>query len=245
MKSLRIQFVFAALVLNYFTGFSQTEGQMRDHHVTTGVVIRDGREIPGYIKIQGTAFLGDSLRAAPWEFQKSIRFMQKDIFERSEKIRNRDFVKYGPDDIDGYRYHGDSLVFESVKYADMSAVGTGMIPKRIFMRKVSSGRISIFHHFHSPPPVGEVSELRRSYLESTVPEYVYRIGEDGKLKLISGLNVRKELADCPLVVEKFEKGEYGLAGDQHASVLLRLADKTDLREETRRLAIVEYNKLCR
>jgi hypothetical protein len=245
MKNAMKCFALACLAMIALNAQGQRTDKMKEEDVVVGSIIRDGKEIQGYIKAMGWSAVGDKVFSAPWEFQKDIRFMEKETFEKAEKIRNKDYEKLEAGDIDGYKYR-DSLVYESVKYADMSAVGAGMIPKKMFMRKVSDGKISLYVHFGSPMVVGESHEFEQSYIDSAVPNYVYRIGKDGKLKLVNSLNVKKELADCPAVVEKYEKGDYGVqAGEEKKSGLAKLADKTIARDGVRFGAIDDYNNVCK
>lgn len=171
--------------------------------------------------------------------------MDASTFENTAKLKLKHYEKLDAKDIEGYRY-ADTLVYESVRYADMSAVGTGMIAKRKFMRKIHDNKISLFLHFQSPPPVGEVSELERIAAECRAnPELVFRLGKDGKLKLLTSLNVSKDLADCPTVVRKFENNEYKAVGDEtSASKANKLLNKVVFREEVRLLVVEDYNNTC-
>ena len=178
-------------------------------------------------------------------FQQSIRFIEKNAFETAEKIKNKDYTKYDAKDVQGYKYNNDSLIFESVKYADMSAVGTGMLPKMKFMRKVSEDKISIFHNYQVPPPVGEVSNLREIYIENQTPDLVYRIGSDGKLKLVNSLNVEKELSSCPVVVTKYKNNEYKAVGTEESqSNANKFLNKAIFRDAVRLMVIADYNQQC-
>ncbi len=228
-----------------FMAHGQNEEKMSREGVVPGTIIKKGKETKGYIKIMGYTYLDDQNYAAPWQFQGKIRFIEKKTFETKEKIKNKDYDKLDAKDIDGYLYNGDSLVYESVKYADMSAVGTGMIPKTKFMRKLVDEKISIYHHFQTPPPVGEVSGLKEIYEENKTPEAVYKIGEKGKLKLVNSLNVEKELSDCPTVVEKYKNNEYKAVGDEESkSKMNKFLNKTIFRDAVRILVIDDYNNTC-
>ncbi len=225
------------------------EEKMEKEYVVKGSIIKGGKEIEGYIMKTGTETLMSSTETvpAPWEFQNDIRFIEKTAFDALAKVKLKDFDKYGADEIEGYKYQGDSLMtFESVKYADMSAVGTGMIAKKMFMQKFSEGKISLYLHYAPPAAMGEVSSIEQSMREGAVGSLVYKVGKDGKLKLVTNLNVKKELADCPTVVERFEKGGYGMESDkEEASGLAKLADQTLNRDAIRLAAIFEYNTICK
>lgn len=75
---------------------------------------------------------------------------------------------------------------------------------------------------------------------------VYRKGTEGKLSLVNSLNIKKELADCPLVVEKHEKGQYSLTNDgkKESSKAGKLLNNAVFRDEVRLAAIEDYNNNC-
>lgn len=221
----------------------QTEDKMEKEGVVAGVIYKNGGEIQGYIRKTGMAHVIDKVYPAPWLFQSEIRFIPKDVFDNNEKIKNKFFETYEAKDCDGYKY--DTLVFESVKYADMSAVGMNMLPKKMFMRKVLDDKISLFHYFKSPPAVISGS-FESIYIDCAKPNLVYRVGKDGKLKQVNDLNINKELSDCPLVIEKQSKGEYEVVGSKgESSRLKKLVDNMVFREQVRLMAIEDYNNNCK
>lgn len=225
------------------------EDKMKAENVVRGSIIKDGNETEGFILRTGTTTMISSTEVvpAPWEFQKDIRFIEKSIFEGLEKVKFKNFEKYSADEIDGYKYQGDSLMtFASVKYADMSAVGTGMIAKKMFMQIIFEGKVSLYNHYSAPMSMGEVSAMEQSIRDGAIANVVYKIGKDGKLKLINNLNVKKELIDCPAVIEKFEKGGYGMQAEkEQATGLAKLADQTLNRDVIRMAALMEYNTTCK
>lgn len=232
---------FSASTLAY----CQIEKKMQDEGVVLGVLYKNGGEVEGYIKKMGSIHFNGKNYAAPWEFQSKIKFIPKDVFEKNEKIKNKYFEEYEAKDCDGYKY--DTLTFESVKYADMSAVGTNMLPKKMFMRKVSEDKISLYVYFNSPAAFGayQPGEYEKHLEECAVINPVYRIGKNGKLKLVSNLNIEKELASCPMVVEKQSKGEYKVLGsEEKTSGLNKLVNNTMFRAQVRLMAIEDFNKNC-
>lgn len=238
--------LIAATAMICPNAFGQLEKKIKDEWVVPGTITRDGKVIEGYIKKMGTTSLSSNeIVPAPWEFQKSIRFIEKSKFESLEKVKNKDYEKLEAADLTAYTYQNDSLKFEGVKYADMSAVGTGMIPKKMFMRKISEGKISMFMHYSNPPSMGEVSVMDEETRACAEPNMVYRVGADGKLKLVNALNVSKELSDCPDVVKKFEAGEYKsslLPGD---GKFAKFMNKTLFKDEVKMLVIDDYNMTCK
>lgn len=242
---MRKLFAVALALLVSSAAFSQLDEKIRQEGVVPATIIIKGKETEGYMKRMGTRYWDDIYYSTPWEFQGKVRFISKRDFDKKDKIKNKDYSKYTAKDISGYRYNGDSLVYLSVKYADNSAVGTGMIPKTKFMRRISDNKISIFHHFQTPPSVGEVSALKEIYLENKNPDVVYKKGKKGKLRLVNALNVGKELEDCPTVVEKYKNGEYKVAGsEEKQSKAAKLLNKTVFRDGVRMMVIEDYNNTC-
>ncbi|WP_010662307.1 hypothetical protein [Marinilabilia salmonicolor] len=226
--------------------FGQLEEKMKKEGVVKGTIIKNGKATDGFIKILGKTYHDDKWYPAPWEFQSKIKFIPTKTFENTEKVKNKHFEKYDAKDIDGYTY--DSLVYESVKYADMSAVGMNMLPKKMFMRRIADDKISLYVHFYEMPDVMvyEGNEYVELLEENAKPNLVYKIGKNGKLKLVNNLNIEKELSDCPQIVEKQKKGEYKVVGKdgEEASGLKKVLNNSVFREDVRLQAIQDYNENC-
>ncbi|MTI26186.1 hypothetical protein [Fulvivirga kasyanovii] len=233
-----------AIVLAASGAYAQSvEEKIENENVVLGEIIKDGKSTIGYIKMM-YAYDDGSVYPAPWQYQSDIRFIPKEDFEKAEKIKNKMYEKYDAKDIDGYKY--DTLVYESVKYADMSAVGTGMIAKKMFMQKILDDKISLYYHYDSPPAVVSGETFASYYIECAKPHLVYQVGDEGKLKLVNDMNVEKELADCPDVVTKYKNGEYeALKSNGEASGANKLLNKVLFREGVRKMVIEDYNKSCK
>jgi hypothetical protein len=189
--------------------------------VVPGTIIEeDGNKITGYIRLTSAVSFNVTGALSPEQFQGTIRFMEKSIFENAPKIKLKNFIKIEPGDIQGYTVNNDSLIFESVTYADNSAVGLGMIPKKMFLRVVQKGKIDLFQHFDAFDPEANAS----------IPGllYVYRKGRDAKLRLVERLNIKNELSDCSYVVQKHQNKEY----------------ERGTLEQIRLRAIADYNRMC-
>jgi hypothetical protein len=241
----------SALCLLFAVSFSmlaygQLEEKIKEEGVVSGIVYKNGEEIHGYFRKTGTTWSRDVIYPAPWEFQNGVKFIPKDVFEKTEKIRNKMYASIEAKDCDAFKY--DTLMFESVRYADMSAVGMNMLPKRMFLNKVIDDKISVYYHYYSPPSVVTGEEgFAPYYIECGKPNVVYKIGEDGKLKLLNSLNIEKELEDCPTVVEKHANGEYKVLGGEGEarSGFNKLLNNAVFREDIRLQAIVDYNENCK
>ncbi|AZQ63994.1 hypothetical protein EI427_17710 [Flammeovirga pectinis] len=204
-----------------------------------GTISKDGQQIEGYIWRMGTTTGIDlSNESAPWEFQKTIRFISKEDFKSIKKVKYKYFPKVSPKDCDGYTYEGQ--FYEAVKYADMSAAGAGMIAKRMFMKRISVDQISIYQHFDEPDVLIDASTIQNAQK----PHIVYRIGKEGKLKIVHDMNVKKELADCQFVLDKYEKGQYKLFEKKDSNLLKKLANTTVSNHDVRMQIIEDYNANC-
>lgn len=60
-----------------------------------------------------------------WVYQDDFKFIEVEKFFKKDKVKNKDFEKYGLKDIDGYDY--EDLIYVFVKYLDMIVVGINMI----------------------------------------------------------------------------------------------------------------------
>jgi len=240
----RLSICMVVLLCMASAAFSQIEEKMKTEGAVAGAVIINGQEIPGYIKQMGTAYTNQKVFQAPWQFQSDFRFIDKEKFENSEKLKNKDWVKYESKDCEGYIY--DTLYFESVQFSDMSAVGLNMLPKSMFMRRISVDKISIYHYFSTPPSVVGAEGFEPYYIECAVVNLVYKLGSEGRLKRVEEMNIEKELADCPFVVDKQSRGEYKVVGEEgEATGFNKVVNNTAFREEVRMLAIDDYNKNCK
>ena len=220
---------------------AQLEEKIKKHDVEIGEIYKDGKTIIGYIRSKSLIEYDGLYYPQPWQYQKSIKFIPKDVFEKTEKIKGKLYDKYNAKDIEGYKI--DTLIYKSVKYADMTAVGTGMIAKKMFIKKISDGRISLFYHYGTPPPAGEMSYIKEETINCQEPNLVYQIGENGKVKLVQHLNINKELADCEEVIKAFGKktDDNSAADNDKPSGIIK---DVLLREDYRLSAIESYNKNC-
>lgn len=224
--------------------FAQLEKKIKSEGVVEGSIIKDGKEIPGYIKQVYDVEYSGSTYSAPWNYQTEVRFIEKSVFETTEKIKNKMYESYGPKDIQGYKY--ESLVYVSLKFQDLTAVGMGLIPKMTFLRQFSVGKVSVYQYFSSPPAVLVGESIAPYYVDGNKPMYIYTKGDDIKTKGVNEMSIEKELADCPYVTEKQQRGEYkALGGEGEASGISKLMNNSLFRVEVRLQAINDYNNNCK
>ncbi len=241
MKGIKF-LVLSAFLFAHVVVWAQLEEKIKSENVISGVIFLDGKEIPGYLKKMGKTEVFDKPFDAPWQFQSEVLFIGKDEFEKTEKIKNKMFQSYSAKEIEGYKY--DTTYYESVKYSDMSAVGMNMIAKKVFMQKVLAAKISLFIYYNSPPALVDGSSYQQAYTEAAIPKMVYQVGKEGKLKLVNNLNINKELADCPAVIEKYAKGEYS-SSNSALNNKNKFLNNTLFREDVRLAVIQDYNNTCK
>ena len=186
------------LILIGLVAFSaHTFAQTLDPTYHRGYIVKeDGTKIEGIIEAD---------LQFPWNVQDDIKFFDPKLLEQG-KVKNKDKEKFGPKDIKGFGF--DNVYFESQKYADMTAIGPASLGKYYFLERIEDGKIKLFRFFDSPPKVltgGETFEQVYDNLRNS-PRSLIKKGDD-KVKEATGFE--KLISDCPVVFEKFQKGEYG------------------------------------
>jgi hypothetical protein len=143
---------------------------------------------------------------SPWSIQKSITYFDAGLLSQ-EKIKNKDKVDYDPKDIVTVTI-GDRI-YEVQKYSDMTAAGTGSIPRNYFLERIADGKIKLFKYYQTPMFMGNTNEVEASIKNGrNNPDIIIYKGEE-KLKAIQNVDMREYLADCTTVLEKYQNGEYG------------------------------------
>lgn len=245
LVTLTVFFGFSLCAVNAQINITE---RIKKENVVRGIIIQDGKQKEGYIKkILETRVLEGKTYKALDNFQSSIYFIPKNEFETVEKLKNKMYAKYEPKSIDGYLYiyeNGDTLIYESLKYSDKSALGLQMLPKKIFLRLESKGKLSFYSYFNSLPPVMAGADfIRECYETAETPEMVIRrTGDTSSPNKIELINIEKELADCPIVVEKYKNGEYGIIGKKGSdSKFMKVINKLAVNDEMKYQALMEYN----
>ncbi len=235
--------------------FSQMQRKMDEEKVVQGYIIKNGEKIPGYLKIRDHFMDNGEKVKTPWMLQTKVLFVPKEVFETNKKIKRKHFDKYMPKDIDGYIY--DSLTFNSVKYADLSiesnSVGS-LIPKYQFLQQVVDGKISIYYHYPSPAGVKLVSEehfevdQNNKYKRFQSANVVYKTEQDKNAKYMAYADPEKVFSDCPHVLEKINKGEYGVV-EKRSLVELGYSEDEEITDadqvEKLTAIILDYNQHCK
>lgn len=210
--------IIAASLISVFS-FSQNLGP--NQHL--GKILKeDGTQEEGIIEADLTL---------PWRLQKEIKFFDKMLLEYGSKIKNKDKKEYGPKDIKGYSI-GDK-VWESQKYADLSAVGPAALGAMFFLERVENGKIKLFNFYGTPPAIVTGETIDQSNEEYRTPLLLIQKGTDKAKVLAPATDLSKFIGDCPEVNEKYKKGEFGNKAvdedkNKMGKLLARASDGADM-----------------
>jgi hypothetical protein len=203
------------LILIGLVAFSANAfAQTLDPAYHRGYIIKeDGSKVEGIIEAD---------LQFPWNVQDDIKFFDPKLLEQG-KVKGKDKEKYGPKDIKGFGF--DDRYYESQKYADMTAIGPASLGKYYFLERLEDGKIKLYRFFDSPPKVLTVDETFEQVYENlrNNPRSLIKKGDD-KVKESAGFE--KMINDCPVVMEKYQKGEYGnYAGKEDQTAAGKLITK--------------------
>ena len=140
----------------------------------------------------------------PWSFQKEIKFYDTKLL--GTKIKGKDKKEFGPKDIRGFTF--DDRTYESNKFADLSAVGPASLGAMYFLEVVLTGKINLYHLYDSPPTFISGTTIEEANAAARTPRLLIKKGDD-KVKELTNNNISKFIEDCPSVLAKYDKGEYG------------------------------------
>ncbi len=222
--------------------YGQPKAEWYDHPGT--IVLPDGTKRAGVIRTYGND-------EYPWHFQSEIRFIDSTTWMGLTKVKRKDFTAYEPKELKAYELHDLQLSFLSKPFADMSAVSIKMVKKHYYMRTISTGRINLFHYYDAPPNMymGSEEEYKRIREENAINNYVLLEKDEGKLKNITDVDLRKYIEDCPDVLKKYEEGFYGPSPKDNGEkkglgkFVARVIDSNKMKAYATPL-IVDYNISC-
>lgn len=196
------------------TGFAQ---EADDNQYEGAIINLDGTETTGIIEAN---------LQYPWIIQKYIRFFDVSLLNQEDKIKLKDKPKLDAKDLLGFRF--EDKVYESHKYADLSALGPKALGTNYFFELAVDGPIKLYKYYDSPPTVMQ-GDPETIYAElRDTPHLFIKKGEE-KIDLLSASKLEKFISDSPEVLAKYESGGYGnkLEGDGgKKSRLGKLINKT-------------------
>lgn len=191
--------------------FAQLALKIEQAGVKQGFITKNGTKIDGYIKIKEYVYINQIPYSAPWSFQKSIKFIEKNKFETLDVINAKSYKEYTAKDIESYTY--DNQEYTSVKYGDQSAISFDMIKRQIFLRKMLDGKAIVYQYYTTPSEIiPNDIDLPSLYNKCAKPQWVFQHGNNEKIKLVRDINVKKEFKDCPTIVQRYKNGEYNVVG---------------------------------
>lgn len=207
-------FLLAIAALVSVNSFAQYEAKMEQQNVIKGSVIVNGEKIDGYIKKKPTVEVNGEKVPAMYLLQEDILFIEKNTFETIDKIKGKNIVKYSPKDCDGF-YYGD-YCFETRKFCiDPTAMGTNAIPKKIFLHVLKQYDKVTFYAFYdntgnTSPDENGLAKLDPEKVAEHIknPAIAYYLTGADRAKNVCQLNAKKELADCPAILEKVANKMY-------------------------------------
>lgn len=170
------------------------------------ILIVNGNEKEVYIKKARTVDVNGEQLPAFGEFERGISIIEKTIFEKYDKIKKKYIVSISPKDCDGFKY--EDYFFETVKFTvDPTAAGTNAIPKKFFLRQLKKYDKLTFYAYYPTENVKFGTDEKLAE-EMKDPGIIYSFNGSDKAKWVETLHIKKELADCPAILDKLENKMY-------------------------------------
>ncbi len=203
----------------------------------------------GYIlteegKQEGIIWLSGGGVETPWSLQKKVSFITEEDFGKIKKNKVKYFESYKSKQLLGYGF--DDVQYESVKFADLSAVGPDMLSKMYFLKVLVQGNLSLYKYYHTPPSAVSGDEVNRTNAEWALDNDIVIKKGESKSKDIDRVDVDELLDDCPTVKDKYLNGEYGFTpkndGEKKGlgKIWAKMNDRADI-EKALILIATEYN----
>lgn len=229
MQRLTLAIIALCMALNVYA-----QKELSDTQFEGFVIDNDGKKMEGIIEMNP---------AYPWDVQKGIKFIPMKTWETKDKIKNKDKEKYDPKDLQSFQA-GD-MVYETQKYADLSAVGFANIPKKYFLKRLEDGKIKLYRFYSSPPKVISGRTFEEVYAELRENYQLAFFKEGDKIRSADGTDMSKYIDDCEMVWQKFKDGLYGNAKRKEEMTKVGKFLRTmgdNMNEDEYRVLISEYNQ---
>lgn len=219
----RTTFLLTLLSITFFAFQTDllAQAEMSGDQSKGQIIVKGKKTEDGIIELQS---LND-----PWENQRTVRYIDEKTFKKG-KVKKKDWEKYKPKDIEGYKF-GDR-VFVTEKYtaiggaiqaADVNKVtavsgAIGSLSKNAhFMELVLDGEVKVYRFYNYPPEASVQSGSSQidAYQETlndlrTYYEVLVKVGKKGKVENFKNIKVEELLADCEEVKTKYMNKEYSL-----------------------------------
>ena len=203
-RKLKISFLFSLVCL-----LTYAQNDLARKYVKGDIVLNSGESIKGYIFFD-FEHVG--------MFQNSVSYILQETYEELKETGNlkmKYVEKLKPKVVKYYKLE-DGPTFVTETYADLTAVGTGSIPKKYFFEQMVVGKINLYKRYISSGGgvSGEYAELTmeggEKLAEYNKMHFELMIKKDEKNpKNISNVNLLDYISDKADVLNKFNADEYG------------------------------------
>lgn len=226
---------FFLVVLSFASVNAVAQDKLSDKYKKGEIVLNDDSRIQGYIFFD-----------FEWvsRFQNSVSYINQQSYDNllaTGKVKMKEVEKLNPKEVKYYQLEGGSK-FVTETYADLTAAGTGSLPKKYFLEQVADGKIRLYKKYASlegvvsGPDAQLAMEGGEKLAERNRSTYDLLIIKDSKnVKDLANINLLDYISDNPSVLEKFNNDEYGnlksvfstkvklnFDGSQHEADLIRL-----------------------
>lgn len=124
------------------------------------IQINKRKQVEGYIQID---------YCFPQRFQEDITYIEADTYakwQKTGKLKNKKKIKLKLKEFEGFELD-NGQVFEVVKYADLTKKKLGMLPKRLCLERIASGKIKAYKLYSHT--TGRISqELADVFMDSRI-----------------------------------------------------------------------------
>lgn len=201
--------ILAAFVLNLVSLALSAQSPLVAKYIKGDIFLNDGTTVSGYIYF-------DFERVST--FQNSVSYINQasyDNLKATGKVKMKEIEKISPKEASYYTLeNGKKFVPET--FADLSAVGTGAIPKKYFFEQLVDGKIKLYKRYVGLEGLvsGEDAQLAmdggEKLAERNRNTFELLIIKDTKnVKSISTVNLTDFISDNTAVLEKYNADNYG------------------------------------
>jgi len=221
---------------------------LKINQVEALLTVKGGKPMDGVIEYN------DPFYVKPYQNSVGITFIPRDAFLTSfGNIKGKDKKTYKPEEIEGYKVAGKEFV--GTEYSDPTTLS--LSGNKALLELVISGKAKLYKRYEKPSEEAGVQVVGVS-----VGESVYKTNMDSKANPSFIVSVGKKsviifnysafadlLKDCPTVVDKINKGEYGNAPiEQKTGKFAKMMSKGKTEKIDTKViaaAITEYNSLMK
>jgi len=200
----------ACLCVFLFQGFALSAQSLADKYRKGEIQLKDGTQLVGYI------FYSFEHVA---HFQNSVSFLSQenyDVLASTGKIKLKSIQKFSPKEVTFYQLE-DGPKYVAETYADISSLGPGSLPKKVFVEELVTGKIKLYKRYQPIGGVvaGEEAELvmagGEALAERNKSSYQWLIIKDSKnLKELQFTKLADLIGDNAALLAKYQANDYGI-----------------------------------